>query len=342
MLPATPVDQAVPLLAVVVTLLAWLSYPAVMLGVPLLILSAIVFPDESLRLLAYGVVLAGGFGGALASLRDPKGRAEESGESRALSTLPPDLRAVLVTVAAVFVLRWLPLESLRAGREVALLGFAVAIVIALGRTPFAVLVAVLTVFFTPGVPLRTLLLPATVWIVVAVARLFGMPRIRLSWPSSTLLALLMVFFAWSGVVARAFPYFLREAKPQRARVVVAHALAAGHSATYDVPDGTRSLVVSGANVAHLRRGALLGRIDPGAIPVRIGDAADWGYLRRDHFFGAHNPLPHDAAGKLRDYGYAAWVDGAGRMALPRGAVRIRVTADPSLPLDAALQVEGFE
>jgi hypothetical protein len=53
-------------------------------------------------------------------------------------------------------------------------------------------------------------------------------------------------------------------------------------------------------------------------------------------------VPRDPAGKIRDYGYAAWVDGAGRVALPRGAARIRVTAAASLPKDAALQVEAFE
>ena len=48
------------------------------------------------------------------------------------------------------------------------------------------------------------------------------------------------------------------------------------------------------------------------------------------------------AGTIRDYGYAAWIDGAGRVALPRGARTIRVTADAALPADASLQVEGFE
>jgi hypothetical protein len=76
--------------------------------------------------------------------------------------------------------------------------------------------------------------------------------------------------------------------------------------------------------------------------VRIGDVSDWGYIRREAWHKAHNPLPSDSAGKLRDYGYDAWVDGAGRIALPRGARRIRVTADGALPAHAKLQVEGFE
>ena len=152
----------------------------------------------------------------------------------------------------------------------------------------------------------------------------------------------MLFFAWSGIVARAFPYFLRRTAPAQLRAEIRQALPPNGSESYDVPGGARSLVVSAANVAHLRRGAILGRIEPGGIDIRIGDAADWGYLRRDAWHKAHNPLPHDPAGQVRDYGYAAWVDGAGRVALPKNAHRIRVTADAALPASAALQVEGFE
>jgi hypothetical protein len=120
------------------------------------------------------------------------------------------------------------------------------------------------------------------------------------------------------------------------------ALAPAKSLTLNVPEQATSLIVSGANVAHFRRGALLGRIEPGGIEVRIGDAADWGALRREHAYGAHNPLPHDPAGIIRGYGYNAWLAGAGRVALPRGARTIRVTGDASLPANASLQVEGFE
>jgi hypothetical protein len=38
----------------------------------------------------------------------------------------------------------------------------------------------------------------------------------------------------------------------------------------------------------------------------------------------------------------AGLDGAGRVLLPRGVRRIRVTAAATLPADASLQVEGFE
>jgi len=151
----------------------------------------------------------------------------------------------------------------------------------------------------------------------------------------------MLFFAWSGVVARAFPYFLRRAEPERPRHVVNHALAANVSTTLEVPEHATSLIVSGANVARMPRGTPLGKIEPGGRIVRIGDTSDWGYLRREHFYGARNPMPRDPAGKLRGHGYAAWVDGAGRVPLSTARV-IRVTGDASLPPGASIQVEGFE
>ncbi|MGZ5461311.1 MAG: hypothetical protein ACXWLY_00005, partial [Thermoanaerobaculia bacterium] len=54
----TPIDHALPFIAVAVTLLAWLSYSVVMLGVPLLIVAEIAVGDETLRLLIFGAVVA--------------------------------------------------------------------------------------------------------------------------------------------------------------------------------------------------------------------------------------------------------------------------------------------
>ncbi|MDP9193675.1 MAG: hypothetical protein M3P06_18425, partial [Acidobacteriota bacterium] len=62
---ATPIDRALPFVALAVTLVAALSYPSLMLGVPLLILAEIAIPDEAARLLAFGVVVAGVFAIAL-------------------------------------------------------------------------------------------------------------------------------------------------------------------------------------------------------------------------------------------------------------------------------------
>jgi hypothetical protein len=318
---ATPIDRALPFVAMVVTLLAALSYPSLMLAVPLLIVAEIAIPGEGTRLLAFGIVVAGVFAIALCA------------QSRA---------SVAIALSALVLLRWIPFSDVRVGREIFLLVIAALIVLVLDRTPFAVAVAVVAVLVTPAIPMRTLLLPLAVLFVAVLAKIFGMPRLSLTWPSTIVLAFVMLFFAWSGVVARAFPYFLQRAKAEVPREVVAQALPANGELTLDVPNGAKSLIVSGANVARMTRGTPLGRIEPGGRVVRIGDASDWGALRREFFYGMRNPLPRDPAGRLRGYGYSAWIDGAGRVPLPAKARVIRVTGDASLPPGASIQVEGFE
>jgi hypothetical protein len=251
-----------------------------------------------------------------------------------------DEGCLLIAISAILLLRWIPFSEVHLGRELFLLAIATLIVLVLGRTPFAVALSVIVVLITPAIPLRTLLLPTAVLIIAVLARTFGMPRIRLAWPSAMAVAFVMLFFAWSGVIARAFPYFLKHARPEIPRFTVAQAFPANAALTLDVPPGAKSLIVSGANVSHLPRGTRLGTLD--GRPIAIGEASDWGYLRRAHYYGTRNPLPRDPAGRLRDYGYAAWVDGAGRIPLPPNARTIRVTVDAALPQGASLQVEGFE
>lgn len=337
---ATPVDAALPLLALAVTLCARLSYPALMTGVPLLLLAEIAIPDEPLRLLTFGAIVAATSAITIAAPTNEAPSNEAPAASRADRRLPAG--PFLVTVATILILRWIPLHDVLAVRELFLLAISCATVAVLGRTPFAIAIAVVTALVTPALPMRTHVVPVIVFAIAALARFVGLPRLQLVWPSTMAVAFVLLFFPWSGIVARAFPYFFRAVQAPKQRTVVAQALAPNRSEVYEVPHGATQLVVSGANVAHLRRGALLGRIQPGNIAVRIGDAADWGYLRREAWYRARNPLPRDSAGKIRDYGYSAWVDGAGRVPLPRGARVVRVTADAKLPADASLQVEGFE
>ena len=325
---ATPIDRALPFIAVVVVLVAWAcDQVAGLLAVPALVLAEIALVDEPVRLLAFGVILVAGLLGCWVA--------------QSLRTKQFSNSATAVTIAAILLLRWIPLPE-HLLREIFLLALAIAILYTLGRTPFAMAAAIITALVTPAVPLRTLALPMLVLLVASLARFFGMPRIRLALLSTIAIAFVLTFFAWSGIVARAFPYFLKVSNPIAEKYTVNAALAPSQSATLYVPDGARALIVSGANVPKFRRGTALGRIEPGNIEVRVGDAADWGYMRRDFFYGSHNPLPRDPVGKVRGYGYLAWVDGAGRVALPRGAKIIRVTADARLPKDASLQVEGFE
>ncbi|HEX7705301.1 MAG TPA: hypothetical protein VF701_02485 [Thermoanaerobaculia bacterium] len=328
---STPIDRSLPHIAVILILLAAMSHWAVTLAVPALIVCEIAIPEESSRLLAFGAVLAVAL---VTALLAPEG----SGDRRRSTTQA----APFVALAAVLLLRWIPVEDVQVVREVALLVLALAIVLVMGRTPLSVLVAVTTALFTPGLPLRTIGIPLAVLAVAWLGRRVGLSRLSLAWPSGVALGSMILFFAWSGVFARATPYFVRNAAPAESRYTVNHALAAGESSTLPVPDDARSLIVSGANVARMRRGAILGRIDPGGIEVRIGDAADWGYMRREEFRTAKNPLPRDPAGRIHGYGYGAWLDGAGRIALPPGSREIRVTADDGLPAGASIQVEAFE
>jgi hypothetical protein len=352
---ATPIDRALPLLAVAVTVCAALSYPAVMVGVPLLVVIEVCVFDENARLLALGMVVAVAVAATLRAFGAQNPAILSEGGWLVGSEGPPAVhgeraaaksdsfhRTPYIVAVAIVLLRWIPLSEVLVFRELFLLGLCLGIVVALGRTPFAVMIAVVTALMTPAIPLRTLAVPLLVLGVAVAARVFGMPRFELRWPSAVVVAFVMLFFAWSGILARAFPYFLRRVKPELPRNVIAMAVAPAKSLTLNVPENATSLIVSGANVAHFRRGALLGRIEPGGIAVRIGDAADWGVLRRDQAYNAHNPLPRDPAGKIRGYGYNAWLDGAGRVALPKAARAITVTADASLPPNATLQVEGFE
>ena len=338
----TPIDRALPVLALLVVLVAWaFDVTAALVAVPALVLAEIAIADETVRLVVFGMIVGAALLGAPAS---------RAGWSAGVSPAPaagrrPSSRRdagapFALVIAALILLRWIPFPE-HVVREAALIALAVAIAWVLGRTPFAVAVAVITALITPAVPLRTFALPLAVLLVAVLARFFGMPRLRLALPSFVVVGFALLFFAWSGIVARAFPWFLKRAHPLGEKYTVNAALPPAQSVTLVVPDGARALIVSGANVPRFRRGALLGRIEPD-IDIRIGDAADWGSMRRDAFYGSHNPLPRDPAGKVRGYGYLAWVDGAGRVPLPRGARTIRVTADAHLPADASLQVEGFE
>lgn len=335
---ATPIDRALPFIAAIVTLVAAVSYPSLMIGVVLLVLAEIAVIDEGLRLLAFGVVVAGVFAVAIGRI----GQIGRIGRPiRPMSPIGPiGPMAPVLAIAAILLLRWIPFSTVHLGRELFLLAIATLLVVLLDRTPFAVALAVIVVLITPAIPLRTLLLPIAVLFIAILAKVFGMPKVTLTWPSTIALAFVMLFFAWSGVVARAFPYFLHRVRPEIPRFTGAQAIPANAVLTLNVPPGATSLIVSGANVALMPRGTPLGTID--ARTILIGDASDWGYLRREHFYGTRNPLPRDPAGKLRDYGYAAWIDGAGRIVLPASARTVRVVADPSLPKGASLQVEGFE
>ncbi|MCU1244261.1 MAG: hypothetical protein JWN02_171, partial [Acidobacteria bacterium] len=258
----TPIDRQLPLLGLAITILAWLVrdtpwWSAVQSAVLLLIGCVVALPDDRLRLIAYGVVMAVAFCGALFA----------AGEL----TLA---RSAAFALVATAVLRWLLLPTASLVRETLLALGVVAIVAAFGRRggPVAIAVAVAAALYTPAVPLRTLAIPFAVAAVVLAVRLLLtrlgdaaalMPvRAALDAAGLLVLACMLTLFAWSGIAARQFPFFRREYVAGQ-RDEVRQALGPGQSLTLDIPEDGVALIVSGANMARLRRGTIVGRLEPG-------------------------------------------------------------------------------
>ena len=320
---STPIDAALPLLAVVLTAVAAFTHPAVQTAIPLLVAGEVAIVDERTRLVYFGVIIALAFGGAVLRMTNR-------------------FSSFVVAASAIVILRWIPFADVLPGREILLMGVALAIVAVLRGTPLATAVAVLAALFTPAIPLRTLIFPIAILIGAALLRTFRVRTIQGHAVAAVVVALPLLFFAWSGAFARSMPLMLRGVPAEASQFPVRMALRAGESVELDVPNGARWIVLSGANIPRLASGTVLGQISPGGATVRMGDVADWGAFRREHYYAAWNRLPHDPAGQLRGYGQTAWVDGAGRLALPAGVERIVVTADRAIPAEARLQIDAFE
>lgn len=320
---ATPVDSALPLMAVIVTIVAAFSHPAIQVALPLLIGGEIVIADERLRLLWFGLVIGSALGAAALCHSERERR----------------IRAVVVAVGAILLLRWIPLKTIVIWRELLLIAIALLILAALRWTATGVAIAVAVAMFTPLIPLRTIGFSMAVLVVAAILRAFDFPVMRFDVAASLGLALMLMFFAWSGVLARATSFAIRGLPSATPREPIRMALAPGQSIDLDVPANATAVILSGANLSRLRRGTITGSINH--VPVRIGDVADWGFLRREHFYGSRNGVPNDPAGELRDYGQNAWIDGAARFPI-RQAASLHIAADPRLPATARLQIDAFE
>ena len=107
----------------------------------------------------------------------------------------------------------------------------------------------------------------------------------------------------------------------------------------------------GANFSALKEGNRVGTIEArdvrGRAIVRslaIGDVVDWGSLRREEAFPSRNPLPRDPLWEIHGYGATAWLGGISRttIALPDDLASLRITAAPSLPAGARLQIDSVE
>jgi len=141
--------------------------------------------------------------------------------------------------------------------------------------------------------------------------------------------------------------------PDQQPEVVGAALESSQSVDVDVAPDVREVVlrISGANMPRMRPGRVVGEID--AVDrtgrrttrvLRIGDVADWGFMRREQFFFSNNVPPRNASGDLRGYGNDSYLWGAGRIPIRFAAppASLRVVAANDLPAGAKLQVETVE
>jgi len=389
----TPIDRAMPFVGVVIVFLAFVARcEAIEICIPLLVAAAVTLPEERVRLLAYGVIVAGAFAAAVAVV--PRRFVESAA----------------IAIAAVLVLRWLPWSNVEVVRELIVLLGALAVLFA---APRSIVGAVAVALVTPTHPGKVLLYPfiaaaivflvpsprargegaasaadegrhpagiaphpalarhplpawrgegpsllvaiamlaaahfaraehAPLWVAAAVA--VAMPlleRARVALPAYVGAIALFVLWPWSGLVARAMPNFFRAMPPSPAAKTVGVALAASQSIDVAVPPGTKDaiVVVSGANVVRFKEGRVIGSIND--TPIRIGDVADFGFMRREQFFTARNPLPRRPVADIRGYGQAAFLYGAGRIFVP-AAESLHIAAAGDLPPNVRLQVESIE
>ena len=102
------------------------------------------------------------------------------------------------------------------------------------------------------------------------------------------------------------------------------------------------VTASAASAAGLPNGRVIGTVNDRAI--RIGDVADFGFTRRQHFFAARNPLPQVTRADIRGYGATAWLHGAGAIGVASGLpmTALRFHAADDLPAEVRLQIESVE
>jgi hypothetical protein len=193
---------------------------------------------------------------------------------------------------------------------------------------------------------------ATVY--VASAIVFLVPLIDRIRPLSYAAAIaIFALWPWSGIIARALP-IARNYAPLVGEVQpVSRTLAAGESLPIAMPPHVRDVIVTtyGGYIERLRSGHVIGAIEAtdqrGRVtvrPIRIGDTADFGFMRREQFFASGNPLPRFSPGEIGDYGANAWVWGAGRTTVSCASdiVSLRVVAAAGLRAQSRLAVESVE
>ena len=360
----SPVDRALPFIAVGIVFCGWLIGDsrwtvAIELAIPVLIATALFVVDERTRVMIFGAVVAAVFAVAVFAVE---------------RTLAND---ALLTIAGTLLLRWIPFRDVVLWRELIVIVGALTVLVALrDRSPMSVAIALAVALVTPVFPGRAMLYPfilaailsvgqallpvlsilflafayfdryshTALWIVAAIAVAIPILR-RVRVPVYALAIGLFALWPWSGLVARAFPRFLFAAPAPARHEVVGLALGAGESVSIEVPEKVHSVGVttSGANVVRMRPGRIVGSIDTGSAhrDLRIGDVADFGFLRREQFFYSRNTVPRQPTDDIRGYGQTAWLYGAGRVTVPP-APEVRITAAQDLPPAARLQIDSVD
>jgi hypothetical protein len=193
---------------------------------------------------------------------------------------------------------------------------------------------------------------ATVYIASAIV--FLIPLIDRIRPFSYAAAIaIFALWPWSGIIARALPVARNYAPAAGEVLPVSRTLAAGESLPIAVPNHVHEAIVTtyGGYIERLRSGHVIGAIEAtdqrGRVtvrPIRIGDTADFGFMRREQFFASRNPLPRFSPGEIRDYGANAWVVGAGRTTVSCASdiVSLRVVAAADLHAQSRLAVDSVE
>lgn len=138
-------------------------------------------------------------------------------------------------------------------------------------------------------------------------------------------------------------------EPERPAIASDLRIPAGEAVTIPLPEETRAvrLEVSGGNIAGLHRGVVIAvvRAEPGgeARELRVGDFADWGVARREHFLAANNPRVPVPAGPVLGSGRTAFLSGAGVARFETsGAQRLTIEVPPSIGQSARLLVAVVE
>jgi MFS family permease len=391
-LTTTPIDAHLPLVIALVLACAWAARgtgwaAAIQCAVPLLIAAMMTIADERTRLMAYGIIVAAAF--AVAAMAWERGR-------RARFS-PQD---VVLVIAGVVLLRWIPLRDVHMVKELLVIGGSVALLFAVsierravataGGTPAlpgtpALLSVLLLAAVTPIAPGKMSLLPLAVaalvfltrrvpqvaigavflicaffaryslaTIYIAIAIVFLLPLLDRVKPLTYATAVaIFALWPWSGIIARALPIVRNYDAAAGDVRPIGWALAANEERRIDVAPHVRHVIVtiSGGQMARFKRGRAVGSIETADArgrmttrPIAIGDIADFGFTRREQFFGSRNPLPRFSPGEIRGYGANAWVWGGGRIAIASAGdmTNVRVVAAPNLPHDAHLQIDSVE